>query len=223
MGDNKETVENRKNYIDALAGIEWYSLNDRGMTIQDYASKNHISYEAVRRQVAQYKDILQPHIIKKGRTQYLDDFAVDFLEKHRRIQVPANDYNLAWDQIKQYLQDIVENTQSSDSQELSDMEQQLDTLKNEKCTLEKQLQDTTEQLKDTEIQLKKTEAQLKEVENHRQILQLKYDELSKRFKQESSSLNQQIAFIKERLEFAENLSRILAAKDYHEPEDKFGV
>ena len=54
------------------------------MTIKQYAQSQHISYEAVRKQVASYKHELQDHIIRKGRTQYLDEWAVDFLTKRRR-------------------------------------------------------------------------------------------------------------------------------------------
>ena len=53
-------------------------------TIKQYAENHDITYEAVRRQVARYSDELAGHIIKKGRSQYLDEFAVDFLDKRRR-------------------------------------------------------------------------------------------------------------------------------------------
>ena len=54
------------------------------MTIKQYAQSQHISYEAVRKQVAAYKQDLQDHIIRKGRTQYLDEYAVEYLTKRRR-------------------------------------------------------------------------------------------------------------------------------------------
>lgn len=54
------------------------------MTIKQYAQSQHISYEAVRKQVASYKQDLQDHIIRKGRTQYLDEYAVEYLTKRRR-------------------------------------------------------------------------------------------------------------------------------------------
>ena len=54
------------------------------MTIKQYAQSQHISYEAVRKQVASYKQELQDHIIRKGRTQYLDEYAIEFLTKRRR-------------------------------------------------------------------------------------------------------------------------------------------
>lgn len=54
-------------------------------TIRDFAKDNGISYEAVRKQIKRYeKKELQGHIIRKGRTQYLDDFAVNFLKERRK-------------------------------------------------------------------------------------------------------------------------------------------
>lgn len=54
------------------------------ITIKQFADDQKISYEAVRKQVVKYEKDLSGHIIKKDRTQYLDDFAVDFLTKRRR-------------------------------------------------------------------------------------------------------------------------------------------
>ena len=53
------------------------------ISIKDYARENGISYEAVRQQIARYKDELEGHIHKDGRTRFLDDEAVAFLQVHR--------------------------------------------------------------------------------------------------------------------------------------------
>lgn len=53
-------------------------------TIRDYADSHHITYEAVRRQIARYSDELGEHVIVKGNRKYLDDFAVEFLNDHRQ-------------------------------------------------------------------------------------------------------------------------------------------
>lgn len=53
------------------------------ISIKEYAEKNHISYEAVRKQVARYRDTLKEHIIVQGRTQYLDDDAIAYLDEKR--------------------------------------------------------------------------------------------------------------------------------------------
>lgn len=55
------------------------------LTIKEYARKKNVSYEAVRKQIQKYKDgELKDHIIRKNKTQYLDEFAVDFLDNRRR-------------------------------------------------------------------------------------------------------------------------------------------
>ena len=54
------------------------------LTIRDYADSHHITYEAVRRQIARYSDELGEHVIVKGNRKYLDDFAVEFLDDHRQ-------------------------------------------------------------------------------------------------------------------------------------------
>lgn len=54
-------------------------------SFKDYASSKHITYEAVRKQAKRYQEDLKGHIIKKGRKQYLDDFAVDFLNDKRNL------------------------------------------------------------------------------------------------------------------------------------------
>lgn len=55
------------------------------LTIKEYAQKKNVSYEAVRKQIQKYKDgELKDHIIRKNKTQYLDEYAVDFLDNRRR-------------------------------------------------------------------------------------------------------------------------------------------
>lgn len=55
------------------------------ISMKDYAEQKHISYEAVRKQVVRYKQELNDHVFKQGRTQYLDDYAIDFLEQKRSV------------------------------------------------------------------------------------------------------------------------------------------
>lgn len=54
------------------------------ITIRDYARQHGVSYEAVRKQVVQYRKELNDHIIMQGRKQYLDDEAVRILDDHRK-------------------------------------------------------------------------------------------------------------------------------------------
>jgi chromosome segregation ATPase len=54
------------------------------MTIKQYAQSQNISYEAARKQIVSFGEELTGHIVRKGRTQYLDEWAVEFLTKRRR-------------------------------------------------------------------------------------------------------------------------------------------
>ena len=54
------------------------------VTLKQYAEDQKISYEAVRKQVVRYAEELSDHVIKKDRTQYLDEVAVKFLTEKRR-------------------------------------------------------------------------------------------------------------------------------------------
>lgn len=53
-------------------------------TIRDYARDHRVSYEAIRSQISRCKGDLDGHIVTKGRTKYLDDFAVEFLNSRRK-------------------------------------------------------------------------------------------------------------------------------------------
>ena len=59
------------------------------ISIKDYAAQHGITYEAARQQISRYfeREIegfrLADHVSKVGRTQYLDDDAVDFLNRRR--------------------------------------------------------------------------------------------------------------------------------------------
>ena len=59
------------------------------ISIKDYAAQHGISYEAARQQISRYsgREVdgfrISEHINKVGRTQYLDDDAVDFLNERR--------------------------------------------------------------------------------------------------------------------------------------------
>lgn len=58
--------------------------NENMKTIKQYAEEQGVSYEAIRKQIGTYREDLKEHIIVKGRTQYLDAWAVDFLTQKRK-------------------------------------------------------------------------------------------------------------------------------------------
>ena len=54
------------------------------LSLREYAEKQHVSYEAVRKQLARYREELGEHIIKQGRKQFLDEEAEAFLDEKRK-------------------------------------------------------------------------------------------------------------------------------------------
>jgi chromosome segregation ATPase len=54
------------------------------ITLKEFAQTHSVSYEAVRRQIVRHEDELSTHIIKRGRQRFLDEWAVNYLEQHRR-------------------------------------------------------------------------------------------------------------------------------------------
>ncbi|SEM67749.1 hypothetical protein SAMN04487770_16311 [Butyrivibrio sp. ob235] len=56
----------------------------REMSFSEYAKSQHVSYEAVRKQVRLYKKELKGHIKTKNNKQVLDDTAIKFLNEHRQ-------------------------------------------------------------------------------------------------------------------------------------------
>lgn len=53
------------------------------ISFKEYADSHRITYESVRKQVKRYKQELAGHITVQNRKQYLDDYAVEFLNKRR--------------------------------------------------------------------------------------------------------------------------------------------
>lgn len=77
------------------------------VTIKEYAKKKHITYEAVRKQIQKFKDDeLKDHIIRKNKTQYLDEYAVAFLDNKRR-ESPVTLLQIDRDEMIEQLEDQV--------------------------------------------------------------------------------------------------------------------
>ena len=76
-------------------------------TIREYAKRKGVSYEAIRKQIARYREDLDGHITTKRQTKYLDDFAVSFLDDRRRDS-PIIVYNQERSEEVQLLKDQVE-------------------------------------------------------------------------------------------------------------------
>lgn len=57
-------------------------------TIKELAKELNCSYEAVRKQTKRYAKELQEHIYTQHKTQYLDDYACEFI-RDKRMDTPA--------------------------------------------------------------------------------------------------------------------------------------
>lgn len=53
------------------------------ITLKEYAKKQNVSYEAVRKQVNRYREDLGEHLYKVERTQYIDEEGEAFLDQKR--------------------------------------------------------------------------------------------------------------------------------------------
>lgn len=89
-------------------------------TIRDYAREHNVSYEAIRKQIAKSREDLEGHIITKGKTKYLDDFAVEYLDQ-RRKESPVSVVHWEETEVVRALRD------------------QIDALKNELMTTQKRV------------------------------------------------------------------------------------
>ena len=97
------------------------------MSIKQFADSQGITYEAVRKQVVRYAEELSDHVIRKGRTQFLDETAIEFL-KERRRESPI------------VLQTI------DQSEEISRLQAQLESLRSQLVSAQNKLLETQERV-----------------------------------------------------------------------------
>lgn len=100
-------------------------------TIKELAKELNCSYEAVRKQVKRYSKELQDHIFKQHKTQYLDDYACDFLRDKRMdspVVVARIEYDEAVEKLKvKYTELLEEHTalQKENNRLISDKNEQI--------------------------------------------------------------------------------------------------
>ena len=103
------------------------------LSIKDYAKQNNITYEAVRQQIKRYREQLDDHIIQDGRTQFLDDIAVAFLDEKRQKN-PVVVYQQGKDeQIEELQQEVTRLLRKQEA-----LRDQIDELKEYKMLAEKE-------------------------------------------------------------------------------------
>lgn len=92
------------------------------ITMRDYAKQKGITYEAVRRQVNRYNTELTGHISIRNRTQYLDDWAVEFLSERRRqspIVIVNEDRQEEVENLKQQVAELQEKLSKATEQAMT--------------------------------------------------------------------------------------------------------
>lgn len=97
------------------------------MTIRQLAEEQHVTYEAIRRQLSIYRKELEGHIIKKKQMKLLDEYAVNFLRERRR-QSPVVVYNQERENTIDALKDELIRTKDL----VTVLQKQLDDLKDQK-------------------------------------------------------------------------------------------
>lgn len=69
------------------------------ISLLEYAKNCNISYEAVRKSVALYREKLGDHITKDHRKYMLDEYAVSFLNEHREPQASSKNKQKELDEV----------------------------------------------------------------------------------------------------------------------------
>lgn len=161
------------------------------MTIKQYAESQNVSYEAVRKQIVGYGEELKDHIVRKGRTQYLDEWAVEFLTKRRRenpIILLSQDKDEAIESMKQQIETLRVQLMTAQNELLKSQDERLkaqDRIIELQDEAKKTLEDRakyTALLEDNEAKAKRLkEAEDREAELTRQVetIQTEADDLRK--------------------------------------------
>lgn len=142
------------------------------LSIREYANKYGITYEGVRKQVKRYEEELKDHIVIQNRTQYLDEYAQNFLNEVRQksrlvvIESKANeqykeltDTILQKDAIIQELQAKIISLQEKNL-EMIESQAKLQLLTDKINDQEKELTATKEDLKTAQDALNNSKVEL---------------------------------------------------------------
>ena len=164
------------------------------MTIKQFADSQGISYEAVRKQVVRYSDELSGHVIRKNRTQYLDEKAVEFLQERRRespivLQTidQADEISRLQDQLESLKAQLVsaQNRLLEAQERVISLQDEVQKTLEDKARYTALLEDNEakeKKLQETEDQLRSVEAEKDEAVRRAQDLQTERDEAVKESK-----------------------------------------
>ena len=112
----------------------WTCKKGVGITLPEYALSRSLTYEGARRKILKYRDELIPHIRIRSGTQYLDDVAVDFLDRHGRKKAG--------------------NSVAVKTEELDELREKIDSLTQENDSLKAKCQDLTDKLEQNAVAYK---------------------------------------------------------------------
>lgn len=138
------------------------------MTIKQYAESQNVTYEAVRKQIVGYREELKDHIVRKGRTQYLDEWAVEFLTKRRRenpIILLSQDKDEAIELLKSQVETLRVQLMTAQNELLKEKDRIIELQDEAKKTIEDRARYTAllEDNKAKEEKLKEVESQISEI------------------------------------------------------------
>lgn len=159
------------------------------ISLKDLAHQNGVSYEAVRQQVKRYAADLSGHIFVEGRTQFLDDFAIEFLEGKRKTNPVI----------------VYESNKDEEIERLQEENKTLLLRLSEKQEKIEQLQDRLLEAAGAPALLESAKAQIAEGEQKRDRLQRERDSLDKELQQAKVHLaeyEKQLQSLKEQCEAA---------------------
>ena len=138
------------------------------MTIKQYAESQNVTYEAVRKQIVGYGEELKDHIVRKGRTQYLDEWAVEFLTKRRRenpVILLSQDKDEAIELLKSQVETLRVQLMTAQNELLKEKDRIIELQDEAKKTIEDRARYTAllEDNKAKEEKLKEVESQISEI------------------------------------------------------------
>lgn len=186
------------------------------ITLQEYADRRCISYETVRRQVKKYRADLIPHIRKVGKTQYLDDQAVEFLEEHRRPQAQPEDSQIVRNQIQKLSDTVKQNASNMDiaqrlSQEIGSLQNDNSHLKVKIDQLKQDLQEQECLYKESSEQYRELLEQYNELKTELAVSHKEYENLEETMRH----LKTELRMVKQELSTSKNFQKVLNSQVHY--------
>ena len=142
------------------------------ITLKEFADSKGVTYEAIRKQVTKYEEELRGHIVKRGRLQYLDEYAQDFLSERRRLSpvvVKVEDSREAVEELEKTVESLRAQLLKAQN-ELLDVQKQVIRLQAEQTTMLEAKVRYEALLEDNEsLRQKAEEADARRLDSERQL------------------------------------------------------